>query len=107
MRHVVLGGGGIGGLIAGVLARSGAEVTLLLRRESMAGYDGSLRVESVVLGDFTVDVPAAGCVEGGVDVLWVATKSTQLEHAKLRICSFGNGQSAAQRWISITSHSDV
>jgi len=81
VRHAVLGGGGIGGLVAGALARSGEEVRLLLRRESVAPYHGSLRVESVVLGDFTVDVPAASCLGGAVDVLWVATKATQLEQA--------------------------
>jgi 2-dehydropantoate 2-reductase len=81
VRHAVLGGGGIGGLVAGALARSGAEVTLLLRRESVARYDGSLSVESVVLGDFTVDVPATSCLGGAVDAVWVATKATQLEQA--------------------------
>jgi len=81
MRHAVLGGGGIGGLIAGALSRSGAEVVLVLRPESVARYDGSLRVESVVLGDFDVEVPAASDLERGVDVLWVATKATQLESA--------------------------
>lgn len=47
----------------------------------MAGYDGCLRVESVVLGDFTVEVAAAPSLDDRVDVLWVATKATQLERA--------------------------
>jgi 2-dehydropantoate 2-reductase len=81
MRHGVLGGGGIGGLLAGALARSGAEVVLLLRPESVPRYGGSLRVESVVLGDFEVDVPAMSGLEGPVDVLWVTTKATHLEAA--------------------------
>lgn len=81
MRHAVLGAGGIGGLIAGTLARSGAEVSLLLRPESLSAYSGELRVESAVLGEFTVAVPAADGLERPADVLWVATKATQLERA--------------------------
>ena len=34
MRHAVLGAGGIGGLLAAAPARTGAEVTLLLRPET-------------------------------------------------------------------------
>lgn len=81
MRHAVLGAGGIGGLVAGALARSGAEVTLLLRPESLSVYSGELRIESVVLGDFTVEVPASVGLDHDVDVLWVATKATQLDRA--------------------------
>lgn len=68
-------------MIAAALARSGAEVTLLVRPESLASYAGRLRVESVVLGDFEVEVTASSALAGGVDVLWIATKATQLEQA--------------------------
>lgn len=81
MRHAVLGGGGIGGLIAAALRRSGVEVVLLLRPESVARYGGRLAVQSVVLGDFEVELPAEAGLSSGVDVLWVATKATQLEDA--------------------------
>ena len=81
MRHAVLGAGGIGGLIAAALARSGAEVAVLLRPDSLAAYSGQLRVESVVLGDFEVNVPASSSLESAVDVLWVTTKATQLDEA--------------------------
>jgi 2-dehydropantoate 2-reductase len=81
MRHVVLGSGGIGGLLAGALARSGADVRLLLRPESLAGYSGHVRIESVVLGEFEVEIPASSDIVGPVDVLWVTTKATQLESA--------------------------
>jgi 2-dehydropantoate 2-reductase len=81
MRHAVLGAGGIGGLIAAALARSGSEVTLLLRPESIDAYPGRLRVESVVLGDFEVEVAAAAKVDPAVDVLWIAVKATGLEEA--------------------------
>jgi 2-dehydropantoate 2-reductase len=81
VRHAVLGAGGIGGLVAGALARSGGQVVLLLRPESLDAYGGRLQVESVVLGDFEVDVPAEPQVERATDVLWVAVKATHLEQA--------------------------
>lgn len=80
-RHAVLGAGGIGGLLAATLARSGAEVVLLLRPEALALYDGQLTVESAVLGDFEAKIPAISTLDRGVDVLWVATKATTLESA--------------------------
>jgi 2-dehydropantoate 2-reductase len=81
MRHAVLGGGGIGGLLAGALARSGAEVVLLLRPETLARYPGRLTVESAVLGNFEVEVPAVSLLDRPVDIVWIATKATQLEAA--------------------------
>jgi 2-dehydropantoate 2-reductase len=81
VRHAILGVGGVGGLIAAVLARAGGDVTLLLRPASLAAYRGRLRVDSVVLGDFEVDVPALPRLDAAVDVLWVATKATQLDEA--------------------------
>ena len=81
MRHAVLGAGGVGGLLAAVLARSGGDVLLLMRPESLGVYDGRLRVESDVLGTFDVDVPASSALDERVDVLWVATKATHLESA--------------------------
>jgi 2-dehydropantoate 2-reductase len=81
MRHAVLGGGGIGGLLAGALARSGTEVVLLLRPETLARYPGRLTVESAVLGNFEVEVPAVPLLDRPVDVVWIATKATQLEAA--------------------------
>jgi 2-dehydropantoate 2-reductase len=81
MRHAVLGGGGVGGLLAGAFARSGEEVVLLLRPESLERYPGRITVESVVLGDFAVAVPAVATLDREVDAVWVATKATQLEPA--------------------------
>src|SRR5437660_12710682 len=79
MRHAILGAGGIGGLLGGALARAGGDVVLLIRPEALARYDGRLALESVVLGDFEVEVPAAPGLDRDVDVLWVTTKSVQLE----------------------------
>jgi 2-dehydropantoate 2-reductase len=57
----------------------GTDVVLLMRPESLAGYSGRLTIESAVLGDFEVDVPALSNLDRTVDVLWVATKATRLE----------------------------
>jgi 2-dehydropantoate 2-reductase len=81
VRYAVLGAGGVGGFLAGALARAGREVVLLLRAEALARYDGRLRVESVLLGDFEIDVPGVPSLDRSVDVLWVTPKATQLEAA--------------------------
>ena len=78
MRHAVVGAGGVGGLIGAALARSGADVVLLMRERSLTGYPGQLSVSSVVLGEFTVDVPAVSRLDESVDVLWVTTKAAGL-----------------------------
>ena len=81
MRHAVLGAGGVGGLVGAALAHDGRDVVLLMRSESRAAYDGRLHVESVVLGDFEVEVPAATALDREVDVIWVTPKATQLADA--------------------------
>jgi 2-dehydropantoate 2-reductase len=78
VRHAILGAGGVGGFIGGALARAGAQVLLLLRPENLARHPARLRIESVFLGDFEVDVATASALEREVDVVWVTTKATQL-----------------------------
>jgi len=79
LHHAILGVGGVGGLMAGSLARSGASVTLVVRPESLAGYPEQLRLESV-FGNFTGPVARAAEVPP-CDVLWLTMKATQLEPA--------------------------
>ena len=81
MRHAILGVGGVGGLIGGALARAGADVLLIMRPETLAGYGGRLSIESAVLGDFEVEVPAMAELDRTVDVLWVTPKAPALESA--------------------------
>jgi 2-dehydropantoate 2-reductase len=81
MRYAILGAGGVGGLIGAALARSGADVVLLLRPETLARHPGRLRVESAVLGDFEVEVAIAGALDRDVDVLWVTPKAPDLDSA--------------------------
>jgi 2-dehydropantoate 2-reductase len=87
MRTVaVLGPGGVGGLVAAALARSGTPVTVVAREETAdrIARDG-LRVRSARLGDFQVDVPAVAALEQPVDLLVVATKATGLAAALARV----------------------
>lgn len=81
MRHAVLGAGGVGGLLAAALARSGEDVVALMRTETLRRYSGQLHIDSVVLGTFTIDVEGAARLDDPVDVVWVATKSTGLDES--------------------------
>lgn len=81
MRHVVLGAGGIGGLLAAVLSRSGEDVTVVVRPSSAREHPSALSVGSAVFGDFVAPVDVRSSVPAGADVLWVAVKSTGLEPA--------------------------
>lgn len=79
LRHAVLGVGGVGGLLAVLLARTGVAVTTILRQQSLASYGGEIALSSQVYGSFAVAVPACGRLEQPIDVLWVAPKATHLE----------------------------
>ena len=81
MRHAVLGAGGVGAFLGAALARVGRDVELVMRDESLARYDGVVHVESALLGDFDVALPAAAGLERPVDALWVTPKAPQLADA--------------------------
>jgi 2-dehydropantoate 2-reductase len=77
LHHSILGVGGVGGLIAASLARAGASVTLVVRREALASYPRTLRLESP-FGNFDADLAVAAEVPP-CDVLWLTVKATQLD----------------------------
>ncbi len=82
----MLGPGGVGGLLAGALARAGQDV-LVVARESTArtiAADG-LRIDSVLLGEFVEHPPATERLEQEVDALLVATKAGGLDAALERV----------------------
>ncbi len=86
MRIAVLGPGGVGGLLAGALARTHTHV-LVVARESTAELierDG-LEVQSVRLGTFHSNPHAVARLEEEVDALIVATKASGLRAALERI----------------------
>jgi 2-dehydropantoate 2-reductase len=79
LTHAILGAGGVGGLIAGSLARLGAPVTLVVRREARAQYPRRLQLESA-FGNVDADVAVAAEVPL-CDVLWLTVKATQVDEA--------------------------
>ena len=74
----MLGLGGVGGLVAALLARSGADVRAIVREAGAAGYPGTLSVSSPAFGDFDVPVPASSALDEACDVLWITVKAPQL-----------------------------
>jgi 2-dehydropantoate 2-reductase len=80
MEHAILGAGAVGGLVGTVLASLGEDVTVLVRPERLAGYPTSLTVERPT-GILTGPAKAAATLTNPVDVLWIATKTYQLEAA--------------------------
>lgn len=79
LRHAILGAGGVGGLMGACLARSGAPVTMVVRRESLANYPREIRLESS-FGNVTAPVNCAAEVPA-CDVLWLTVKATQLSES--------------------------
>ena len=82
----VLGPGGVGGLLAAALERSGEQVTVVAR-ESTAALIGSqgLKVSSVRFGELHTHPRAVARLQEPVDVLLVATKAAGLTQALERI----------------------
>src|SRR5260370_35669884 len=80
MSHAVLGMGGVGGLVAGALARAGQEVAAIVRPAALADYPASLAVETPA-ASFAAPVRAVAALAGPLEVLWIAVKATQLAAA--------------------------
>jgi 2-dehydropantoate 2-reductase len=85
-RTAVLGPGGVGGLVAGALARAGGPVTVVARDATAEAIrrDG-IHVDSVMLGEFSVRPEVVTRLAEPVGVLVVATKATGLEAALERV----------------------
>lgn len=86
MKVAVLGPGGVGGLVAGVLAQAGTDVVIVAREptaETIA--ERGLSVRSVMFGDVNARVRARARLQEQVDVLIVATKAAGLDSALERI----------------------
>ncbi|MFC7819848.1 ketopantoate reductase family protein [Streptomyces sp. NPDC057367] len=82
----VLGPGGVGGLLAALLARAGHRVICLAGPATAAVLrEDGLRVRSAQFGDFSVPVEAAAELREPVDLCLVTVKNTQLEEALGRV----------------------
>jgi 2-dehydropantoate 2-reductase len=86
MRFAVLGPGGVGGLMAGLLARAGDSVEVLAGDSTAREIaDGGIRVESTRFGDFTASVKAAPLLSEPVDAVMITVKATHLQEAIDRV----------------------
>jgi len=89
----VLGPGGVGGFLAGILAKEGFCVTCITSDASVEIIkQEGLRIESKAFGDFTVYPKVATKLESEPDILFVTTKATTLKNALDRVdpCLIGN-----------------
>lgn len=80
MKHAILGAGAIGGLVGTALASLGEDVSVIVRPESLAGYPSTLTLERPQ-GPLSAPAKATAALTEPVDVLWIATKTYQLETA--------------------------
>lgn len=80
MKHAILGVGAIGGLVGVALASLGEEVTVIVRSEQLAGYPDTLTLERPS-GTLSAQARTVASLTDPVDVLWIATKTYQLESA--------------------------
>lgn len=82
----VLGPGGVGGFLAALLWRRGAEMTCVASEGTAAAIaEGGLRLESRVLGDFVARPRVTTRLEEPVDVLLVCTSAPALEGSLARV----------------------
>src|SRR3954471_8374208 len=85
-RFAVLGPGGVGGLLAALLARNGSAVTCLAGPSTAQAIARSgVRIESARFGEFVAPVAATEQLSEPVDVCLVTVKATQLVAALDRL----------------------
>ena len=80
MRHAILGAGAIGGLVGTALASLGEHVNVVVRPEKLPGYPETLALERPS-GTITAPAKSVATLTEPVDVLWIATKTYQLQPA--------------------------
>ena len=82
MKHTILGAGAIGGLVGTALASLGEDVTVVVRPERLPSFPGNLLLERPSgSGSLTAPAKAVAALTEPVDVLWIATKTYQLQTA--------------------------
>lgn len=103
----VLGPGGVGGLLAALLARAGCTVTVLAGEETSQAIAGhGLRIESGRFGNFLVGVNATTRLTDPVDACFIAVKATQLEEALKRVPAKVLGQGLVIPFLNGLDHVD-
>ena len=108
LRVAVLGPGGVGGLLAALLARGGAAVTCLAGAATAEQLrTAGIRVESAHFGDSTTPVGAAERLTAPVDVLLVTVKATQLDDALERVPADVLGDALVVPLLNGVEHVDL
>ncbi|HMD52827.1 MAG TPA: 2-dehydropantoate 2-reductase, partial [Solirubrobacteraceae bacterium] len=86
MKVAVLGPGGVGGLLGGVLTRTGTDVVVVAREPTAAVIaERGISVRSVTFGEFVARPVAVPFLQEPVDALIVATKAAGLAGGVERI----------------------
>ena len=80
MKHAILGVGAIGGLLATAMGYLGEDVALVVRPAKLANFPRQLTLDQPN-GSITTEAHPVSRLTGSVDVLWVATKTYQLDAA--------------------------
>jgi 2-dehydropantoate 2-reductase len=104
----VLGPGGIGGLLAALLARDGNSVEVLASEStSRVIAERGLRVESQRFGDFQVSVRSATRLKSPVDACLITVKNTQLREALERVPPDVLGEGLVVPFLNGIEHIDL
>ena len=104
----VLGPGGIGGLLAALLARGGTSVEVLASEStSRAIAERGLRVESQRFGKFQVSMRAGTHLDSPVDACLITVKNTQLREALERVPSNVLGEGLVVTFLNGIDHVDL
>ena len=107
MQVAVLGPGGVGGFLAGVLARAEVQVLILAGEETARAIaESGIRVESKIAGDFHVTVETATRLSHPVDACLVTVKATQLHDALDRVPREALGDALAIPFLNGLEHVD-
>lgn len=80
MKHAILGAGAIGGLVGTALASLGEDVTIVVRPAALPSFPASLLLERPS-GSLTASAKMVASLTEPIDVLWIATKTYQLQTA--------------------------
>ena len=107
MITAVLGPGGVGGLLAAVVARAGNPVVVLASEATARAIarDG-LNLESKRFGDFHVDVQTATQLSEPIDACLVAVKATHLSGAVARVPAEALGEGLIVPCLNGLEHVD-
>ena len=104
----MLGPGGVGGLLAGLLARGGDSVTVLASEAtSEAIADQGLNIESERFGSFTTAVKTATRLDHRVEACLVTVKATQLRESLRRLPAEALGRGLVIPFLNGIDHVEL